>query len=140
MGPLPITSIPAREKILPQLRRFPFPLSFTPIALDYPKNGFGAPTTSNPRLSFPLKPSQILSIPFPFRAREMDNYSYSSYPDSGNSSPRSREIECETPSWDEPSTPASVHYKVKFMCSYGGKIQPGPTTTSSPMLVARPRS
>ncbi|KAG6648660.1 uncharacterized protein LOC122317343 [Carya illinoinensis] len=56
----------------------------------------------------------------------MDNYSYSSYPDSGNSSPRSREIECETPSWDEPSTPASVHYKVKFMCSYGGKIQPRP--------------
>ncbi|KAA0065072.1 hypothetical protein IC582_006343 [Cucumis melo] len=53
----------------------------------------------------------------------MDNYSYSSYPDSRDSSPRS----CENPSWDDPSTnlnPTHHSYKVKFMCSYGGKIQP----------------
>lgn len=50
----------------------------------------------------------------------MENYSYSSYPDSGDSSPRSREIDCENQSWDEPL----ANYKVKFMCSYGGKIQP----------------
>ncbi|KAF8369441.1 hypothetical protein HHK36_032542 [Tetracentron sinense] len=50
----------------------------------------------------------------------MENYSYSSYPDSGDSSPRSREIDCENPSWDE----TLPNYKVKFMCSYGGKIQP----------------
>ncbi|CAK9181390.1 unnamed protein product [Ilex paraguariensis] len=52
----------------------------------------------------------------------MENLSYSSYPDSGNSSPRSREIDCENASWDEPPT----NYKVKFMCSYGGKIHPRP--------------
>ncbi|CAI0464105.1 unnamed protein product [Linum tenue] len=52
----------------------------------------------------------------------MENYSYSSYPDSGDSSPRSREID-DTQSWDEPP---SSNYKVKFMCSYGGKIQPRP--------------
>ncbi|KAM7479062.1 hypothetical protein LguiA_027275 [Lonicera macranthoides] len=55
----------------------------------------------------------------------MENYSYTtSYPESGDSSPRSREIEFENPPpWEEqnPST-----YKVKFMCSYGGKIQPRP--------------
>ncbi|KAJ4963731.1 hypothetical protein NE237_023670 [Protea cynaroides] len=51
----------------------------------------------------------------------MENHSYSSYPDSGDSSPRSREIDLENPSWDEPP-----NYKVKFMCSYGGKIQPRP--------------
>nr|DAD22207.1 TPA_asm: hypothetical protein HUJ06_023670 [Nelumbo nucifera] len=51
----------------------------------------------------------------------MDNYSFSSYPDSVNSSPRSREIDCENPSWDDPP-----NYKVKFMCSYGGKIHPRP--------------
>ncbi|KAI9201583.1 hypothetical protein LWI28_025631 [Acer negundo] len=50
----------------------------------------------------------------------MENYSYSSYPDSGDSSPRSREIDSENQSWDEPL----ANYKVKFMCSYGGKIQP----------------
>lgn len=51
----------------------------------------------------------------------MENYSNCSYPDSRDSSPRSREIDSENPSsWDElPS-----NYKVKFMCSYGGKIQP----------------
>uniref|UniRef100_A0A7N1A5B0 PB1 domain-containing protein n=1 Tax=Kalanchoe fedtschenkoi TaxID=63787 RepID=A0A7N1A5B0_KALFE len=52
----------------------------------------------------------------------MENYSYSSYPDSQNSSPRSRDIDCENQSWDEPVS----NYKVKFMCSYGGKIQPRP--------------
>lgn len=52
----------------------------------------------------------------------MENYSNSSYPDSQNSSPRSREIDCENQSWDEPIS----NYKVKFMCSYGGKIQPRP--------------
>ncbi|KAK3021472.1 hypothetical protein RJ639_047644 [Escallonia herrerae] len=51
----------------------------------------------------------------------MENFSYSTYPDSGNSSPRSREIDCESASWDEPP---SSNYKVKFMCSYGGKILP----------------
>ncbi|OVA07317.1 Phox/Bem1p [Macleaya cordata] len=50
----------------------------------------------------------------------MEN-SYSSYADSGDSSPRSREIDCENHSWDEPAS-----YKVKLMCSYGGKIQPRP--------------
>ncbi|KAK6940287.1 PB1 domain [Dillenia turbinata] len=55
----------------------------------------------------------------------MENYSYSSYPDSGNSSPRSREVECDNSSWDEPP-PSSTNYKVKFMCSYGGKIHPRP--------------
>ncbi|KAH1065453.1 hypothetical protein J1N35_030440 [Gossypium stocksii] len=58
----------------------------------------------------------------------MENFSYSSYPESGDSSPRSREIECENQSWEEsPSLNATnnnVNYKVKFMCSYGGKIQP----------------
>lgn len=52
----------------------------------------------------------------------MDNYSYSSYADSRDSSPRS----CENPSWDDPSSNLNPtnNYKVKFMCSYGGKIQP----------------
>ncbi|XVF36542.1 hypothetical protein REPUB_Repub19eG0066700 [Reevesia pubescens] len=58
----------------------------------------------------------------------MENFSYSSYPDSGDSSPRSREIDCENQSWDEPPSTNgnnnNVNYKVKFMCSYGGKIQP----------------
>ncbi|CAN1341114.1 hypothetical protein LINPERPRIM_LOCUS39072 [Linum perenne] len=49
------------------------------------------------------------------------NQSHSSYPDSGDSSPRSREVD-DTPSWAPPSS----NYKVKFMCSYGGKIQPRP--------------
>ncbi|KAK9269971.1 hypothetical protein L1049_025544 [Liquidambar formosana] len=52
----------------------------------------------------------------------MENYSYSSYPDSGESSPTSREVDCENSSWDEPPS----NYKVKFMCSYGGKIHPRP--------------
>jgi hypothetical protein len=57
----------------------------------------------------------------------MENYAYSSYPDSGDSSPLSREIECENSSWDEPPQQASsLNYKVKFMCSYDGKIQPRP--------------
>ncbi|XP_022772267.1 uncharacterized protein LOC111314916 [Durio zibethinus] len=60
----------------------------------------------------------------------MENFSHSSYPDSGDSSPRSREIDCENQSWDEPpstnitNTNKNANYKVKFMCSYGGKIQP----------------
>ncbi|XP_057430444.1 protein PAL OF QUIRKY-like [Lotus japonicus] len=52
----------------------------------------------------------------------MENYAPAyppSYPDSGESSPRSREIDFENPPpWDD------QNYKVKFMCSYGGKIQP----------------
>ncbi|GER42105.1 octicosapeptide/Phox/Bem1p family protein [Striga asiatica] len=60
----------------------------------------------------------------------MENYSYnSSYPESGDSSPRSREIEFENPPpWEDSQgggqPPAS--YRVKFMCSYGGKIHPRP--------------
>ncbi|GKV26590.1 hypothetical protein SLEP1_g35860 [Rubroshorea leprosula] len=53
----------------------------------------------------------------------MENYppTYNSYPDSGNSSPRSREIEFENPPpWED------QNFKAKFMCSYGGKIQPRP--------------
>lgn len=54
----------------------------------------------------------------------MENYSYPSYPDSGNSSPRSREIDFENPPpWEDGQQPS---YKVKFMCSYGGKIHPRP--------------
>ncbi|KAK8552107.1 hypothetical protein V6N13_120531 [Hibiscus sabdariffa] len=59
----------------------------------------------------------------------MESFSYSSYPESGDSSPRSREIECENQSWDEPpsmNATNNANYKVKFMCSYGGKIQPRP--------------
>ncbi|CAN4092280.1 unnamed protein product [Withania somnifera] len=55
----------------------------------------------------------------------MEKYPYSSYPDSVNSSPRSREIDCENASWDD-QVPPSTNYKVKFMCSYGGKILPRP--------------
>ncbi|GKV19929.1 hypothetical protein SLEP1_g30125 [Rubroshorea leprosula] len=57
----------------------------------------------------------------------MDSFpsSYPSYPDSGNSSPHSREIDCENQSWDEPPS-NNANYKVKFMCSYGGKIHPRP--------------
>ncbi|KAG5038305.1 hypothetical protein AAZX31_07G169600 [Glycine max] len=53
----------------------------------------------------------------------MENYQYpASYPDSGESSPRSREIDFENPPpWDEQQ---NQNYKAKFMCSYGGKIQP----------------
>lgn len=55
----------------------------------------------------------------------MENYSYnSSYPESGHSSPRSREIEFENPPpWEDQ---AAQNYKVKIMCSYGGKIHPRP--------------
>ncbi|KAI4299197.1 hypothetical protein L6164_032678 [Bauhinia variegata] len=54
----------------------------------------------------------------------MENYTYTSYPDSGDSSPRSREIEFENPPpWDDQQPPPN--YKAKFICSYGGgKIQP----------------
>nr|XP_043628123.1 uncharacterized protein LOC122599646 [Erigeron canadensis] len=54
----------------------------------------------------------------------MENYSYNSYPESGGSSPRSREIDFENPPpWDDQTT---QNYKVKLMCSYGGKIHPRP--------------
>ncbi|KOM53916.1 hypothetical protein LR48_Vigan09g257500 [Vigna angularis] len=55
----------------------------------------------------------------------MENYSYQSYPDSGDSSPRSREIDFDNPPppWDEQQQ-QQQNYKVKFMCSYGGKIHP----------------
>ncbi|XP_019165164.1 PREDICTED: uncharacterized protein LOC109161289 isoform X2 [Ipomoea nil] len=56
----------------------------------------------------------------------MENYSYTSYPESGDSSPRSREIEFENPPWEDPNQPLPPNYKVKFMCSYGGKIHPRP--------------
>ncbi|XP_059653156.1 uncharacterized protein LOC132300187 [Cornus florida] len=55
----------------------------------------------------------------------MDNYAYTtSYAESGDSSPRSREIDFENPSPWEDQPPNN--YKVKFMCSYGGKIHPRP--------------
>ncbi|ESQ31440.1 hypothetical protein EUTSA_v10004027mg [Eutrema salsugineum] len=59
----------------------------------------------------------------------MEKFSYNSYPDSTDSSPRSREIDFDNPPpWDDQNhhqqQPQS--YKVKFMCSYGGKIQPRP--------------
>ncbi|KAL5787884.1 hypothetical protein ACOSP7_004833 [Xanthoceras sorbifolium] len=57
----------------------------------------------------------------------MENFSYnsSSYPESGDSSPRSREIDFENPPpWEDQQNPQN--YKVKFMCSYGGKIHPRP--------------
>ncbi|CAN0880137.1 hypothetical protein LINGRAHAP2_LOCUS13486 [Linum grandiflorum] len=62
----------------------------------------------------------------------MESYSYnSSYPDSGHSSPRSREIDFENPPpWEDNSSSSSslnsAVNKVKFMCSYGGKIHPRP--------------
>ncbi|KAI4367526.1 hypothetical protein MLD38_023256 [Melastoma candidum] len=50
----------------------------------------------------------------------MDSYNY---PDSGDSSPRSRDVDPSEPSafFDDAS-----NYKLKFMVSYGGKIQPRP--------------
>ncbi|KAL0692027.1 hypothetical protein Bca4012_059207 [Brassica carinata] len=52
----------------------------------------------------------------------MEKLSYNSYPDSTDSSPRSREIDFDNPPpWDDHQS-----YKVRFMCSYGGKIQPRP--------------
>ncbi|KAG8650484.1 uncharacterized protein LOC110619330 [Manihot esculenta] len=57
----------------------------------------------------------------------MENYSYNSYPDSGHSSPRSREIEFENPTpWEDQSQQQPQDFKAKFMCSYGGKIHPRP--------------
>lgn len=54
----------------------------------------------------------------------MENYSFTSYPDSGESSPRSREIDFDNPPpWDDQP---NQNYKAKFMCSYGGKIHPRP--------------
>ncbi|KAE9597105.1 hypothetical protein Lal_00007896 [Lupinus albus] len=53
----------------------------------------------------------------------MENYPYPSYPDSHESSPRSRDTDFENlPPWDDQQPPPN--YKAKFMCSYGGKIQP----------------
>ncbi|CAN8264372.1 unnamed protein product [Cochlearia groenlandica] len=57
----------------------------------------------------------------------MEKLSYNSYPDSTESSPRSREVDFDNqppPCDDQNQQPQS--YKVKFMCSYGGKIQPRP--------------
>jgi hypothetical protein len=59
----------------------------------------------------------------------MENYPYNStYPESGGSSPRSREIDFENPPpWEESQgNQQPTNYKVKFMCSYGGKIHPRP--------------
>ncbi|XVE49416.1 hypothetical protein DITRI_Ditri01bG0081000 [Diplodiscus trichospermus] len=56
----------------------------------------------------------------------MENYPYNSYPDSGDSSPRSREIDFENPPPWEDQPQQAQNYRVKFMCSYGGKIHPRP--------------
>ncbi|KAK8518910.1 hypothetical protein V6N13_017826 [Hibiscus sabdariffa] len=56
----------------------------------------------------------------------MENFSYNSYPDSGESSPRSREIDFENPPPWEDQPQHAQNYKAKFMCSYGGKIHPRP--------------
>ncbi|CAI9770038.1 unnamed protein product [Fraxinus pennsylvanica] len=58
----------------------------------------------------------------------MENYYNSSYPGSGGSSPRSREIDFENPPpWeDSQNNQLPPNYKVKFMCSYGGQIHPRP--------------
>uniref|UniRef100_A0A1J3FJT2 PB1 domain-containing protein n=1 Tax=Noccaea caerulescens TaxID=107243 RepID=A0A1J3FJT2_NOCCA len=60
----------------------------------------------------------------------MEKFSYNSYPDSTDSSPRSREIDFDNPPpWDDQNQQQQQppqSYKVKFMCSYGGKIQPRP--------------
>lgn len=57
----------------------------------------------------------------------MENYSYNSYPESGGSSPRSREIDFENPPpWEDQPAGNNSNYKVKLMCSYGGKIHPRP--------------
>ncbi|KAJ8769018.1 hypothetical protein K2173_024013 [Erythroxylum novogranatense] len=47
-----------------------------------------------------------------------------SYPASGESTPPSREVDFENPPPSEEQRPSS--YKIKFMCSYGGKIHPRP--------------
>ncbi|GKC76380.1 hypothetical protein Tco_1127154 [Tanacetum coccineum] len=55
------------------------------------------------------------------------NYSYNSYPESGGSSPHSREIDFDNPPpWEDQSNTNTTNYKVKLMCSYGGKIHPRP--------------
>ncbi|WZZ22766.1 hypothetical protein YC2023_124153 [Brassica napus] len=58
----------------------------------------------------------------------MEKFSYNSYPDSAESSPRSRDVDFDNPPpWEDQQQPQQTHsYKVKFMCSYGGKIQPRP--------------
>ncbi|KAJ0266027.1 hypothetical protein HA466_0000960 [Hirschfeldia incana] len=58
----------------------------------------------------------------------MEKFSYNSYPDSAESSPRSRDVDFDNPPpWeDQQQTQQTNSYKVKFMCSYGGKIQPRP--------------
>ncbi|KAF3542436.1 hypothetical protein DY000_02005849 [Brassica cretica] len=58
----------------------------------------------------------------------MEKFSYNSYPDSTDSSPRSREIDFDNPPpWDDQNHQQQTQsYKVKFMCSYNGKIQPRP--------------
>ncbi|GER43267.1 octicosapeptide/Phox/Bem1p family protein [Striga asiatica] len=60
----------------------------------------------------------------------MENYAYNaSYPESGGSSPRSREIDFENPPpWEESSQGVQPppNYRVKFICSYGGRILPRP--------------
>ncbi|CAN6458978.1 unnamed protein product [Victoria cruziana] len=53
----------------------------------------------------------------------MEGFSYSSCGGSRDSSPRSRDIDDENQPWDESST---GNYKVKFICSFGGKIHPRP--------------
>ncbi|CAH8281895.1 unnamed protein product [Eruca vesicaria subsp. sativa] len=55
----------------------------------------------------------------------MEKFSYNSYPDSAESSPRSRDVDFDNPPPWEDQQPQQT-YKVKFMCSYGGKIQPRP--------------
>ncbi|MQL83889.1 hypothetical protein Taro_016380 [Colocasia esculenta] len=63
---------------------------------------------------------------------------HASYPDSGESSPQSRGTDCDgsapTAAWDDLPPPLPPHHssrhghhlaqRVKFMCSYGGRIQP----------------
>ncbi|GMI90172.1 PIGMENT DEFECTIVE 331 [Hibiscus trionum] len=44
------------------------------------------------------------------------------YPDSIDSSPRSR----NTDTWDDPALPTALHSKLRLMCSYGGTIVPRP--------------
>ncbi|KAJ4883147.1 Octicosapeptide/Phox/Bem1p family protein [Raphanus sativus] len=58
----------------------------------------------------------------------MEKFSYNSYPDSAESSPRSRDVDFDNPPpWEDQQQQQTQHsYKVKFMCSYGGKIQPRP--------------
>ncbi|XP_010935980.2 uncharacterized protein [Elaeis guineensis] len=74
---------------------------------------------ATPHRFLPPKPKITISNPtFPTLA-SMDS---ASYPDSGDSSPRSREID-----WDEPPpAAATAPARVKLMISYGGRIQPRP--------------